>query len=603
MSLDDHAPPSHGRLPGLWPWSMLMAWVLWCGLLPVVAQGPATLESLLAEGQPQAPPPLPEAGTDRLPVPPDDGVTAATDLIRQAYEEDYSDAAQGSSRLLVSKLTEAVKEVDDACRKYALLVEAQRLAIQSGDLGTAIEAASKRSRLFEIDPAECRLDVLTAAAKSDQRDDGSLCHMFLGLVDQVLERDRIDIAGRAVGEAIAAARRVDKREKQAAADERRRTGRKPTEKGAAAALLESALAQQREVKNREKALAEYKEAIETLRDHPDDAAANTRVGRHRCFVVGDWQEGLPALKIGDTERLRTVANQEIALHAEENPAVDRILALASSWWKVAEAGGLSAIEVQAIKRHAADLYKKALPAIEDPIDSTLANKRIASAYPGGEARQQAAEPTTVKKSPVVGRRGSALKIPCSVILPAPVDLSRELVERLPTEAEVATLLNHVNVADADVYTARQAGFERIYKDFPIDRWTTTDALYVIELNDKINQLLGKNSVRLPRGGSMSGGSRADCKAYLAAAWLLESKNEQDFAARASRLPEDAKGKNLDWPINERRAKEWLVGLGPEYASTRRKLQAIDFLVKQGVATEGLRRYGEALAKAPGTDGP
>ncbi|MFM8707048.1 MAG: hypothetical protein ACKOHK_02880, partial [Planctomycetia bacterium] len=449
-------------------------------------QGPATLESLLTEGPPKALPPLPDAGAGRRPVPTEEEVAAATDLIRQASEEDYSDAAQGSSRLLVTKLLEAAKDVDDAGRKFALLIEAQRLAILSGDVETAVSAASRRSELFSIDAAECRLETLMAAAKSDQRNDGSLCEMFLVLVDQALESGRIEIAGRAVGEAISTAKRLERSEKQAAADERRRTGRKPVDKGAAASLLERSIAQQREVKSREKSFAEYEKSVEVLRERPDDPAANTRVGRHRCFVAGNWEDGLPALVLGDSERLRDVAEQEVAMLAEQKPQAGRVLALASSWWKVAEAGGLPAIEAQAIKRHAANLYEKALPDIEDPIDRTLANKRIAAADPGGEAKKQASEPATAITSPVAGRRGGSLKIPCSVILPAPVDLSRELVERLPTEAEVATLLNHVNVADADVYTARQAGFERIYKDFPIDRWTTTDALYVIELNDKMN---------------------------------------------------------------------------------------------------------------------
>ncbi|MFM8803638.1 MAG: hypothetical protein ACKOK8_06975, partial [Planctomycetia bacterium] len=153
-------------------------------------------------------------------------MAAATDLIRQAYEDDYSDAAQGSSRLLVTKLLEAAKDVDDAGRKFALLIEAQRLAILSGDVETAVSAASRRSELFSIDAAECRLETLMAAAKSDQRNDGSLCEMFLVLVDQALESGRIEIAGRAVGEAISTAKRLERSEKQAAADERRRTGRK-----------------------------------------------------------------------------------------------------------------------------------------------------------------------------------------------------------------------------------------------------------------------------------------------------------------------------------------------------------------------------------------
>jgi hypothetical protein len=124
---------------------------------------------------------------------------------------------------------------------------------------------------------------------------------------------------------------------------------------------------------------------------------------------------------------------------------------------------------------------------------------------------------------------------------------------------------------------------------------------MLELNDKINVLFGRATVKLPNG-SMSG-SREGCKAALAAAWLLTSKSEKEFVVRARNLPADAKGRNLDWSINEREAKKWLMGLGPEYATSRRKLQAIEYLMKQGVATDGLRRYAEALSKPPGVADP
>jgi hypothetical protein len=69
-------------------------------------------------------------------------------------------------------------------------------------------------------------------------------------------------------------------------------------------------------------------------------------------------------------------------------------------------------------------------------------------------------------------------------------------------------------------------------------------------------------------------------------------------ARRRSLPADAlRTRDLDWNIGEREVKEWLMGLGPDYTSTRRKLQAIEYLSQQGAATEGMRKYAEALLKA------
>jgi hypothetical protein len=560
------------------------ALLLWLASLPVLGQGPATLESLLQDGQPVAVPPLVNADEGkRLPVPHHEAVAAARDLIRQAYEEDYSDTAEAAIRRLVAKLVEAVAGVDDPPRKYALLLEAQGLAIAAADMDTAIDVASQRSTVFEVDAAECRLDVLLAASKDEHRDDNALCELLLALVDQSLQRGQVEVAERALGEAMSAAKRLDKREKQAGAEERRRTGRKATEKGRAAGLLERAVAQQRELKNREKSQGEYEEALEVLRDRPDDAAANTRVGRHRCFVLGEWQDGLRALKAGDAEKLQAVAEQEIALGEAEPPPPAQILAVAASWWKVAEAGGLPVAETQAIKRHAAELYEQALPDVEDPIERTLASKRIAAVNPGADAMPKAAKPGRGEKAAALPRRGAVLKIPCSAILPAPADLSPQLVNSLPTATEVATILNHVNVPDREVSTARDAFFRRVYSNFAMDQWTPVDALYLIEMNDKINELLGRAFVTTP-DWSMSG-SRESCKAAFAAAWLLKSKSEQEFVRRAGSLPADVKGRSFDRCIGESEAKKWLTSLGPEYANSRRKLQAVEYLVKHGAATD------------------
>jgi hypothetical protein len=580
---------------------LIALWAALIGIPFAAGQGPATLESLLQDEQHVEQVPLPTEAASRCPVPADQDVDAAKELIRQAYEDDYAEAEKGSTRRLVAKLMEIATEVDDDSRRYALLLEAQRIAIESGAIDTATEAADRRSTFFHVDAAECRMEVLLAALKRDQRDDALLCQMFLGLADQTMERGQIDVAERAVIEATTTAKRLDRREKQAAADERRRTGRKPADSGTAASLLEKALTRQRELKHRAKSRTEYDESLAILRDRPDDAAANTKVGRYRCFVQGEWEEGLRALKAGDSDRLQEVADQEIALSEGGGPASGAILAVASSWWKIAEGGLLSPAEAQAVRRHAAEWYEKALPDIEDPIERTLANKRIAAATPALESEKQASEPAAAEK-PVAGRRrGASLKIPCSAISPAPADLSRELIELLPTEAEIATIHNHLNVPDRDVSTARYAFFERVYKVFPVERWTTSDALYLIELSDKINVLLGRAAARLPSGSTS--GSREGCKAALAAAWLLTSKSEKEFVGRARNLPADAKGRNLDWWIDESEAKKWLMGLGPEYSTTRRKLQAIEYLMKQGVATEGLRRYAEALAKVPGGSDP
>lgn len=558
-------------------------------------QGPVTLDSLLKDEQGATLAPLSDPQAPRHPVPAENDVAAARDLIRQAYEDDYAAAAKGSPRLFVAKLLEAVKEVDDPPRKYALLLESQRLSLAADDLDAAIDVASRLSTLFEVDAAQSRLDVLLAAAKSGERDDAALCQAFLTLADQCLQRGQAELAERAVGEALSAAKRLDKREKQAAAEERRRTGRKPAEPGNAANLLERVVAQQRDLKNLERSRSDYEKAMKVLGESPDDPAANTRVGRYRCFVAGDWEKGLEALQCGESGRLSDAAKAEAALRGEEKPSTGSVLAVAGAWWKAGEASGLPAAEVQAIKRHAAEFYERALPDIEDPIERTLASKRIDVAYPDDAATAKSSKQGGADKPAITSRRGGFLKIPCSAILPAPADLSPQLVQLLPTADEVAAISNHVNVPDGDVARAKSAFFERLDRGFSPKLWTVTDAVYLMQLSEKIAEMVGSGFVHI---ADFYTSQRKNCSQAVAAAWVISAPNEQELFHRMKCSPAEARGEYFNNSIDERRVKAWLTSLGPEYSTSRRKLQAIEYLVKQGVATEGMRRYAEALSKAP-----
>jgi len=577
-------------------WQVLVTAVA-CGMaaapqgMTVVAQGPFTLDNLLGGGDPVAPKPLVKPAELRRPIPSPEDLATAIELIRQAYEEDYA-AAEAAPRRLIDRLLDTADEVEDPARQYALLVEGERLAIECGELEPAIEASSLRSRRFEVSPAEARLQVLLAAGKSDRRDDAAVFRLLIDLADQVLEGGDVDFADKAAAEALAVAKRVERQERLAAAAERKKTGRKPDGGGDAPVFIEQAIGMLRRVKDRRRAIAEYEVALADLLDKPEDAAANGVVGRYQCFVKREWREGLKSLMMGDAEALRSVAEDELLLLEEERPTPQRLLAVAGAWWKIAEGQRWKTPEVVAMKQHAAELYKRVLPNVDDPIELALVKKRIASVKTEADDEGGSPEASRTNRPGASRRRDATLRVPASVFLTAPADLSPHLVPLLPTQAEVAALQNRVNIPDTEVRRAKDAFLERVYAGFSVERWTTVDAVYVIELTDRLNILIGSASARLPRG-SISG-SREACKAAIASEWLQKSKSEHDFAARIRSLPADTLSQ-LDRMLDEREAKEWLLQLGPEYASARRKLQAIEYLIQQGVASQGMRRYGEELA--------
>jgi len=551
---------------------------------PALAQRLPTLESLLREeGQVQRKA-LPDAAEDRLAVPADDDLAAARELIKQAYEEDYADTAGGPQRL-IDKLLATAGQVDDSTRRYALLVEAERLAIDAGSIDDAIEASSQRSESYEIDPAACRLDTLVALSRSDARNDAALCRVLIDLVDQSLSSDRIDVAEKAVVEAIAAAKRSERRERKTATDERKRTGRQAPDAGDDTGLLALAVDKQKELKDHRRWSQAYDEAVETLRTLPDDPAANVTVGRYRCFVKGEWEEGLAALRLGDSEKLRAVAADEAELRRSEQRTTERVMAVANAWWKVSEGSGMQPRESRAIKRHAAALYEEAQPTVEDPVDQALIRKRLAAVGEPGKAAKQPVASTPTRSTP--GRRNGALKIPASSILPAPMKLSEELIPLLPTEAEVQVIQNHVNMPDSRISEARRGFLRRVEQNFKPEKWSEVDAAYLMSLCEKVYLVVNG------RGSDFE-------KSRLAVSYVLGSRNEKEFITRSQSLPAQVlKEFYFASQMDESRIKAWLMGLGPEYASARRKLQAIEYISRQGAATEGMLKYAQALRNATG----
>lgn len=137
-----------------------------------------------------------------------------------------------------------------------------------------------------------------------------------------------------------------------------------------------------------KAYHEMKEAAAVLDKKPDDPAANLAVGKYYCLRKGDWEKGLPMLALGQDERLKTVAGQEIA---GANTAADKVK-LGDAWWDLAEKEPGKAQSV--LRGRANYWYQQALPDISGLAKAKL-EKRIKECTPATETPE---EPAAVKKT-------------------------------------------------------------------------------------------------------------------------------------------------------------------------------------------------------------
>lgn len=123
-------------------------------------------------------------------------------------------------------------------------------------------------------------------------------------------------------------------------------------------MVDDLSAQAREIARLQTAWEHIEPALATLKSKPKDPAANLAVGRFECFVKGDWALGLPKLARGSDPKLKSLAERELA---GSPTADDRVAAAADGWWEWSlREDEHSRRQVQA---HAADLYRKALPAL------------------------------------------------------------------------------------------------------------------------------------------------------------------------------------------------------------------------------------------------
>lgn len=310
----------------------------------------------------------------RLPVPEQSAVDDALELIHQAYEETIKEAATNPESAIRSFRDTADKTTDPA-RKFALLVLAERLALEARAMSAALDVLARRAALFDIDAIASRQALLAKVARADDsRPDALLFEHVVETARMAIATERYDLADAAADLAETIAKVIDKDEKLRTAESRRK--REPPPKAVAAKLLAEAANLRKDVRDRRRQAFDYTAARDKLAAFPDDADAAETVGRYLCLVKHDWPGGLPVLARGRNEGLRNLAAREIALSKEPNVAATSRLKLANEWWKLAEAGDTLAPEqAEALKAHASGIYRDIAGLLTDPIDATLARKR------------------------------------------------------------------------------------------------------------------------------------------------------------------------------------------------------------------------------------
>ena len=329
-----------------------------------------TLDNLLGEPAEKAPlvPPAEEAvvGVDLLAVPPEAEVAEAIILIRDAYADEY----KAEPGVLIKTLKSAAFQTDDAVRKFALLQEAEKAAVWSGDPSQAFELLEKRGSLFEIDVQQSSIALIKKFTKPTGETTKKLVERLLQLSRTALEADQLPFAKEAVELGVFHARAL-------ATEERVKKA-----KGQGEALRNEATALQKDITQRIQLFGDYEKALATLKKPGAGACEREHdvVGRYICLGRGDWETGVASLAKGEAGPLQVAASKELMQKSGGQNLPKELLAVAGEWWNLSEKPTvakppLSESDLEKIREHWGSLYAEALPHLIDPIDRALANKR------------------------------------------------------------------------------------------------------------------------------------------------------------------------------------------------------------------------------------
>lgn len=362
---------------------------------------PIALDAAPSSAEPREAPavaPQPAAPPERLPVPDEAAIAEAIELIRQAFADEYAAARGGkeATTTLIDLLETSQAETSDPARRYALLLEAQRLAGEADALKRALAFVSTRGELYGIETTTEKLSLVGRFAKLAPNAAALLHDELVETTHIELAADEYDVAEQLAANALQTAKTINRSQKQLAG--KRKPGRKvapqpPDPAGApladvdGEALVDQAEALVRQVAEQRQKHEAHAAALKTLEGMPDDADAHAAAGRFLCFMKANWAAGLPHLAKGRDEALADLARRQLRLQRSD---VKETFEIAGEWWDAGKKTELSEAEVEAARTFAGFLYREVLPSLTDPVDLNLATTR-ASGSAAGPGRESGGE--------------------------------------------------------------------------------------------------------------------------------------------------------------------------------------------------------------------
>lgn len=324
----------------------------------------------------------PKAASNALPSPADRAHSRAT--LKSIFADKLKDRSPNTRRELAAALLDQVgSAAGNRADQYVLITTAIEAAEQGQSLELAFRAIDQLESLFEVDglaiKAEAVEQVMGASDGSAEPDSDTL--LAEDVAQQLIQQNDFADARHVLAAISRHAARTDD--------------------GATTVHCQSMM---KTLENAELNWQKLQPSIARLKAAPQDPEANFAVGAYCCFVLGQWEQGLPYLMRGSYAAVKDAVAAQQSLEGDADP--EMIAEVAGKWWDVAP--GLPLAYRSGVLQHASSLYERVEPALTG-LELEAAKKRIESVHHDAAATPAATNGFSVPSS------GSWTEIDYSVI--------------------------------------------------------------------------------------------------------------------------------------------------------------------------------------------
>ena len=272
---------------------------------------------------------------------------SAAKEVRDVYGEEYAKAKDADSKAKFASrlLEEARATADNPTARFVMMKVARDISFQVGDVETALRTVEEIAELYQVDGLKMKMEILGKAVKAARppAQSRTIAVCALAILDDAARGDDLDTA-RQLGDLSLA----------------------EAHKSHDATLVAEVQSHLQNLDRLAKVNAEVKAANEALEKNPTDPQANLAVGKHLCFVKGDWEQGVPMLALCGDAGLKAAAEKDIAADKdakaqlpagdawwdladkEQGPVRDQMRQRAVAWYRQtqAQATGLTAVKIE-----------------------------------------------------------------------------------------------------------------------------------------------------------------------------------------------------------------------------------------------------------------